>query len=112
TGAANSSGASSYTQVSRSCTDSGSIAGQTVCGAQAATTPEWEGLTLELVFSGDLSTFTGTIEAVERSGSGLTANTTTLLYDIDGTAVNEIPLPAAAWLFGSGLLGLAGAARR
>ncbi len=27
-------------------------------------------------------------------------------------AVSEVPVPAAAWLFGSGLLGLAGAARR
>lgn len=28
------------------------------------------------------------------------------------TAVSEVPVPAAAWLFGSGLLGLAGTARR
>lgn len=112
TGAANSSIASTYSETSSSCTDSGSIAGNTVCGAAGNTTPEWEGLTLELVFSGDLSTFSGNITAVETSGAGITANTTTLMYDIDGAAVSEIPLPAAAWLFGSGLLGLAGAARR
>ena len=32
-----------------------------------------------------------------------------LLYALSGTAV---PLPAAVWLFGSGLLGLAGISRR
>lgn len=35
---------------------------------------------------------------------------TPLLTDV--TPTPEVPVPAAAWLFGSGLLGLAGAARR
>lgn len=108
TGGANSNIASSYSETSSSCTDSGSIGGQTVCGAWSQSTPEWEGLSLDLVFSGDLQTFSGTMTAVERSGSGLTANTTTLEFDVDG----EVPLPAAAWLFGTGLVGLAGIARR
>jgi len=31
---------------------------------------------------------------------------------LDGSTVSAIPIPAAAWLFGSGLLGLIGVARR
>ena len=31
---------------------------------------------------------------------------------IDGIAINAVPIPAAVWLFGSGLLGLVGIARR
>lgn len=33
-------------------------------------------------------------------------------YDATYTLVSEVPVPAAAWLFGSGLLGLIGVARR
>ena len=33
-------------------------------------------------------------------------------FDLDAVAINAVPLPAAAWLFGSGLLGLIGIARR
>ena len=33
-------------------------------------------------------------------------------YKSDGLAVTSVPVPAAAWLFGSGLLGLVGMARR
>lgn len=110
TGGPNSSIASTYTEVSSSCTGSGSVLGNTVCGTRGNTTPEWEGLTLELTFASDLSSFSGTITAIEKSGSGLTANTTTSTYTIEGVA--EVPVPAAAWLLGSGLAGLAGIARR
>jgi len=36
------------------------------------------------------------------------------VYDLhlEGTVTSAVPIPAAAWLFGSGLLGLAGIARR
>ncbi len=36
----------------------------------------------------------------------------TSAYTMDFTPAAPVPVPAAAWLFGSGLLGLAGAARR
>ena len=34
------------------------------------------------------------------------------LFNVDDISVSAVPLPAAAWLFGSGLLGLAGISRR
>lgn len=111
TGGPNSGAASSYTSSAPStCTGSGSIAGNTVCGTAGNTTPEYEGLVLSLVFSGDLSSFTGTLRTIEKSGSGLTANTTTFDYAVNGVAA--VPVPAAAWLFGSGLIGLSAVARR
>src|SRR5690625_7879753 len=70
--------------------------GQTVCGTWQGTTPEWEGFNLELTFSEDLSSFSGQLKAIEQSGSGLTANTTTTTFELMG----EVPVPAAAWLFG------------
>ncbi len=108
-GGPNSSAGSNYTETGSSCEGSGSVLGNTVCGTQGNTTPEWEGISVELVFSSDLSSFTGTVVATEQSGSGLTENVTTLFYEVSGT---EVPLPAAAWLFGTGLIGLAGVARR
>jgi hypothetical protein len=36
----------------------------------------------------------------------------TLVYSLDPAGVTAVPLPAAAWLMGAGLLGLGGAARR
>lgn len=108
-GGPNASIGSTYTETGSSCSGEGSVVGQTVCGTWAQTTPEWEGFNLELTFSEDLSSFSGILKAIEQSGSGLTANTTTTTFELSGT---EVPLPAAAWLFGSGLLGLVGAARR
>lgn len=110
TGGGNSSIASTYTETGRSCVGSGKIFGNTVCGSASKTTPEYEGLVLSLVFSGDLSSFTGTLRTIETSGSGLTANTTTFDYAVNGAAA--VPVPAAAWLFGSGLIGLSAVARR
>lgn len=45
----------------------------------------------------------------DGAGTGITNPT---YVDATITVVNEVPLPAAAWLFGSGLLGLVGIARR
>jgi len=108
-GGPNSSIGSSYTETASSCQGEGNVVGQTVCGTWGETTPEWEGFTLELTFSEDLAEFSGVLNAIEQSGSGLTANTTTTTFELSGA---EVPLPAAAWLFGSALLGLGGRARR
>ena len=49
-------------------------------------------------------------------GGGLVTNTDsnsyTGTYLVDDSGVSAVPVPAAAWLFGSGLLGLIGVARR
>jgi hypothetical protein len=108
----NGAGASTQTQTSSSCEN-----GQTnflgkVCTSFATATPSWEGLTLDFVFSADYSTFSGTLTGTDTSGSGISRNTTTINWQIAGTAAPEVPVPAAAWLFGSGLVGLAGMARR
>lgn len=52
--------------------------------------------------------FTATWQAVVVGGS---FNGQLATWNIAGTA-SAVPVPAAAWLFGSGLLGLAGVARR
>ena len=44
------------------------------------------------------------------NGDGLTQEIAN--YNPASITVNEVPLPAAVWLFGTGLLGLAGVARR
>lgn len=112
-GGANSSIGSSYSESGSSCSGNGSIGGVTLCDIWAETTPEWEGLALELVFADDLGSFSGSIIATERSGVGFTAHSSVVEYAINGNAaVSEVPIPAAAWLFGSGLMGLAAAARR
>jgi len=41
-----------------------------------------------------------------------TDNTTTMFYEAGNVNVQVVPIPAAVWLFGSGLLGLVGVARR
>ena len=55
-------------------------------------------------FSGTLSGF-GVLGGFEYTSVGYGANP-------DLTSISEVPLPAAGWLFGSGLLGLAGTTGR
>jgi hypothetical protein len=61
------------------------------------------------------------IKSVSISGSGITGidelqqvrvDPATLPGGGGGGQGNEVPIPAAAWLFGSGLLGLAGVSRK
>ncbi len=111
-GASGSGVASDYSETSSSCTGTGSIASNTVCGTASQVDPDWEGLTLSFVFSGDLSSFSGSIVGTSQSGTSLAANTTDFNYTIAGTELTPVPVPAAAWLFGSALLGLAGVGRR
>ena len=54
----------------------------------------------------------GTLTSVSINGSGSQSATTDTTYNISNVNVSAVPLPAAAWLFGSGLVGLAGVARR
>lgn len=110
----NGGGGSVQSQTSSSCANGAtSIVGK-VCTAFSSASPSWEGLTLDFVFASDYSTFSGTLTGTDTSGSGLSSNTTTINWQIAGTntATPEVPVPAAAWLFGSGLVGLAATARR
>lgn len=47
-----------------------------------------------------------------QDGLGLSIPNADVSYTGATVTVNEVPLPAAVWLFGTGLLGLAGVARR
>ena len=81
-GGPNSSIASVQTQTSSSCVNGATSIFGNVCSAWAATTPQWEGFSFSFVFSPGLTTFDGTATAIEQSGSGLTANTSTISFDI------------------------------
>ena len=108
----NGGGASVQTQTSSSCANGQTSALGKVCTAFSSASPAWEGLSLDFVFSADHSTFSGSLTGTDTSGASLSRNTTTINWQIAGTGTPEIPVPAAAWLFGSGLVGLAGVSRR
>jgi hypothetical protein len=49
---------------------------------------------------------------IPENGAGGVCLAASCSFDVTFTNVSAVPLPAAAWLFGSGLIGLAGIARR
>lgn len=111
--AVNGGGGSVQSQTSSSCTNGQTSGLGKVCTSFATASPAWEGLALDFVFSADHSTFSGSLTGTDTSGSGLSRNTTTINWQIAGTTTApEVPVPAAAWLFGSGLVALAGVTRR
>jgi len=93
-----------------------------ICTSQASaftggTKPNLEQFSMTLVFSADYQSFTATARAHDYgTQSGLTrTGTSVYTYTINGTyngVGTVLPVPATAWLFGSGLVGLAGVARR
>ena len=66
-------------------------------------------LEIEWIFTGDFDMF---LSDITNGDSRFAAH----IHDCSGSnscsAVSAVPVPAAVWLFGSGLLGLAGLARR
>jgi hypothetical protein len=104
----NGGGASTYSETAAATCANGqtNILGK-VCASFASATKAWEGLALNFVFAENRSSFSGTLTGTDTSGTNLSRNTTTINWQ-----VSAVPVPAAAWLFGSGLVGLAGAARR
>jgi hypothetical protein len=108
-------------------TANGSIPGvcsnnATICAGQAQqflAKPDMERFYLTLTFSSDFSSFTGSAVGADVGGAivgypGTTGNTW-YKWDFAGTLADDaptVPVPAAAWLLGSGLAGLAGVARR
>lgn len=109
----NGGGASTQTQTSASCANGAtSILGK-VCTSFATASKDWEGIAISLTFDSTYYNFSGTVTATDTSGSGISRNTTTINWNVVGIdPPAEVPVPAAAWLFGSSLVGLAGAARR
>jgi len=107
---------STYTQTgwtvnsgSLACADvasSGCVGGG---GVGAASTPETVDLDATIAFSSLTVGGVGTFESVVEVFAGGPVETTLIEMTIVSAAV---PVPAAAWLFGSGLLGLAGVARK
>lgn len=85
----------------------GASMGGLVADLGMTTTAGVNGQTLETwIFTGTADTFTGFIE---KGGSWtLDANAATLIY----AAPSAVPVPAAAWLFGSALISLASVGRR
>lgn len=71
----------------------------------------WDGATLTVHLASDLATILDVTLVTKEKGSvaGSTGGIASNTYSI---VPNAVPVPAAAWLFGSGLLGLAGTARR
>jgi hypothetical protein len=97
------------------CKDGATFFGNGICNnfSTFQEALDWEGLALNFVFSPDRSSFSGSLVGTNKSGSGIYASTATINWQVSGTAATPaVPVPAAAWLFGSGLLGLAGASRR
>jgi hypothetical protein len=110
-GASNSGGGSSYEASAPAlCVNGASTPAVNVCVRFNAATREWEGLALSFVFSEDRSSFSGALTGYEKSGVNIALNTTVLNWTV--TAVETVPVPAAAWLFGSALLGMAGVRAR
>lgn len=82
----NGGGASTQTQKSSACTNGKTSMMGEVCKSFATATPAWEGLALKLEFAPDKSSFKGTLQATDTSGSGMSANTTQVNWQIAATA--------------------------
>jgi hypothetical protein len=112
----NGGGASTQTQTSSSCANGQTSALGKVCTSFGTASKAWEGLTFGFEFNNfTYFSFIGALAGTDTSGSGLSRNTTTInwnLVGVDPPVPSAVPVPAAAWLFGSGLVGLVGASRR
>jgi hypothetical protein len=98
------------------CQDGRTSALGKVCQHYAVATPAWEGLALSFVFAEDKSSFTGSLQGRDTSGSGITNLSSLINWHVWEDPVvlggSAVPVPASAWLFGSGLLGLFAGTRR
>lgn len=76
------------------------------------TTSNWDWARLFVAVDETFNPTQITFEAREYFGNGEEDYTTTINTNLTVGTTPAVPVPAAAWLFGSGLVGLAGAARR
>ena len=77
--------------------------GQTISSVTLDSSSNMLGLTAANI------TYGGSLIAIDWGGLGSISNTTKVVLDVN---TNPVPVPAAAWLLGSGLLGLIGVAQR
>lgn len=88
--------------IASNASGSGSCKGNgMVCGGFSNSTQDWEGLSITLVFSKDLATFSGTAKAEESSGSGFTKTHTTQTLHFKGqgkTAAGDAEVASATSL--------------
>jgi hypothetical protein len=85
----NGGGASQQTQKSASCANGETSFMGEVCKTFASASPAWEGLELKFVFNADKSAFSGTLQGTDTSGSGMTANTSHINWQVAGTAQSK-----------------------
>jgi hypothetical protein len=105
-GAANSGGGSVYSAgTPATCANGQTHILTKICENFAASSRDWEGLYVNLVFSEDRSSFGGYFQGTDKFPT--VGGSATITW-----AVSSVPVPASAWLFGSGLLGMMGAAAR
>lgn len=90
---------------SAGCSASAGSQGDVACAAAALS--GWGPFEISLLFTPDFSAFMAS-SYWEEEGGLTTAHT----LDLFAVRVEEVPLPAAAWLLGSGLTGLLALARR
>lgn len=85
----------------------------TICGGQKSQfipKPNWERLYLTLTFAENMVDFTGQVVTMDIGGAVTGGQSGNQWQQLSFSG--QVPVPAAAWLFGSALVGLAGVARR
>jgi len=121
-GVVNAGDASVYTQTSSTCRNGATSQLGKICGFFAPASPAWEGLALNFVFTEPGGQFTGSVTGIDTSviigASAFKVEYNWLITTPSGplfaseVPISSVPIPAPAWLFGSSLVGLIGAARR
>lgn len=94
----NSNGAGSFSGTAPTCAGSAPL-----CSFALAGNPGWDSAVLTVTVDGNLEVVSALLTTSEVGSQGVATTNYSL---------SPVPLPAAAWLFGSGLIGLAGVVRR
>lgn len=87
------------------CTASGGVQGTATCGSPSLTA--WNGFAIDLLFTPD---FSAVMASANWTHNGATVDSHSL--NLFAVRVNEVPVPGAIWLMGSGLAALLAMQRR